>query len=61
MLKTDVKTVRFFSVGYTNRISVENLAHLAWHSTKSELTESVVSDLGANEAGVKISEDERNL
>jgi len=60
-MKTDVKTVRFFSVGYTNRISVENLGHLTWHNTESEVTEFIVSDRGANEAALRISKGERKF
>jgi hypothetical protein len=60
-MKTGVKTVRFFSVSYTNRINVENLGNLTWHNTKSEVTEFIASDRGANEAAVRISKGERKF
>jgi hypothetical protein len=60
-MKTEVKTVRFFSVGYTNRMSVGNFGHLIWHNTKSEVTEFIVSDRGANEGAVRISKVQRKF
>ena len=60
-MKTDIKTVRFFSVGYTNRMSVGNFGHLVVHNTKSEVTEFIVSDREANEDAVRISRGERKF